>query len=150
MHTVDSPCSMRSLDDTYWLFWRSPGTPEVDFSQNLNDMEQPLALSNRRFPQSVYAYGQASLQQAVSGRRLFAVLEVPKHSGGRFFSKSQRYGTTAGPEQSSFPTERICIRTSVPAAGGVWTTLICCSGGPQALRRSSFLKISTIWNNRWP
>jgi hypothetical protein len=46
-HPVEPPCSRRCVDDVYWLFWRSPGTPGVYFSQNLDDMEQPLVLTNR-------------------------------------------------------------------------------------------------------
>jgi hypothetical protein len=85
------------------------------------------------------------------GRRcLFGVGEVPGLPGGRFFSKSQRWGTTADPMQSSLVTERIWLRLSVPVAGGGQTMYIGCSGRPQALRGSIFLKIPSLWNNRWP
>jgi hypothetical protein len=52
--------------------------------------------------------------------------------------------------QTPLLTNLIWVLMSVPAAGGVWNTCIGCSGGPRALRGSIFLKISTIWNNRWP
>jgi hypothetical protein len=77
MQTVEPSCSRRGVDDVYWLFWRSPGAEGGDFSQNLNDREQPLALSNRWFKQSLYADSRAFLQQAWCGRRVLAVLEVP-------------------------------------------------------------------------
>jgi hypothetical protein len=48
-HLVGPPCSRRRVDDVFWGFWRSPGTPGVFFSQNLNYMEQPLALCNHPF-----------------------------------------------------------------------------------------------------
>jgi hypothetical protein len=63
------------------------------------------------------------------------VLEVPRHSGGLFFSKSRRYGTTAGPEQSSLETELNWLRLSVPAAGGWQTMLIWTLGGRWGPRR---------------
>jgi hypothetical protein len=70
------------VGDVYWLFWRSPGTPGVDFSQNLNDWEQPLALSNRCLKQSLIGYVRSSLQQTVGRRCLFGLWEVPGVLGG--------------------------------------------------------------------
>jgi hypothetical protein len=55
-HLVGPPCSRRGVYDVFWGFWRSPGTPGVFFSQNLNDGEQPLALCNRRLKQSLIGY----------------------------------------------------------------------------------------------
>jgi hypothetical protein len=89
-HLVEHSCSKRGVDDVYWLFWRSPRTPGVYFSQNLNDGEEPLTLCNRRFKQSLFGNVRASLQEAVGRRCLFGVWELPGVSGGRFFSKSQR------------------------------------------------------------
>jgi hypothetical protein len=101
MHTFDRPCSRRCVDDVYWLFWKSPTAVGDDFAPNLTDGEQALALCNDGFKQSLFVSSRASLEQAVGRRRVLAVLEVPGRSGGRFFSKSQRWGTTAGPMQSS-------------------------------------------------
>jgi hypothetical protein len=85
------------------------------------------------------------------GRRcLFGVWEVPGVPGGRFFSKSQRWGTTAGPEQSSLRTESNWLRSSVPAAGGGQTMLIWSLGASRGPRRPIFLKISTIGNTAGP
>jgi hypothetical protein len=49
-----------------------------------------------------------SVRVAGGGRRcLFGLWEVPGVPGSRFFSKSQRWETTAGPEQSSVQVELI-------------------------------------------
>jgi hypothetical protein len=70
-------CSRPWADDAYLVFGRFPGSQEADFSQNLNDGEQPLALCNRRLKRSLIRYVRASLKQAVGRRRLFGLWEVP-------------------------------------------------------------------------
>jgi hypothetical protein len=52
-HLFEAPCSRQGVDDVFWGFWMSPGTPGVDYSQNLNDGEQPLAMSNRPLKYSI-------------------------------------------------------------------------------------------------
>jgi hypothetical protein len=76
MHIVEPPCSRRWADDVCSLFWGSPSAEGPDVSQNLNGMQQPLALCNRRFKQSLIVFRGASLQQRVGRRRVLAVLEV--------------------------------------------------------------------------
>jgi hypothetical protein len=59
--TFEPTCSRRRADDAYLEFGRFPGSQEANFSQNLNDGEQPLALCNRRFRQSAIGYVRASV-----------------------------------------------------------------------------------------
>jgi hypothetical protein len=78
----EPPCSRPWADDAYLVFGRCPGSPEADFSQKLNNGEQPLALCNRRLKQSLIGYVRASLKQAVGRRGLFGLWKVPGVLGG--------------------------------------------------------------------
>jgi hypothetical protein len=66
MVTFERLRSRRWADDAYLEFGRFPGSQEADFSQNLNDGEQPLALCNCRLKQSLIGY----LERRCSGSTL--------------------------------------------------------------------------------
>jgi hypothetical protein len=76
MHVVERPYRWPCLEHMFWGFWRSLGSERGDLSQNLNNWQQPVNVSNRRFKQSVFISRRALLEQAVGSRRKLAVLEV--------------------------------------------------------------------------